>query len=73
MRLYFHLQDATRTVFDRKGVEVADLEEARAQAIQAIEELRQEDASVARDWSGWTLTVADESGAVLFSLDLSVQ
>ena len=70
MRLYFHLVSAHEVIRDREGVEVADLYEARAQAVRAIRELRQEDASAARDWSGWTLTVADESGAVVFSLDL---
>jgi hypothetical protein len=36
-----------------------------------IRDLRQEDPSVARDWSGWTLDVADATGAVLFSVDLA--
>ena len=71
MRLYFHLVSAQEVIRDREGVEVADLHEARAQAVQAIRELLQEDASAARDWSGWTLEVADADGAVLFSLDLA--
>ena len=72
MRLYFHLRYAHEVIRDPVGVEVADLEDARAQAIRAVEELRQEDASVARDWSGWTLEAADANGTVLFSLDLDV-
>ena len=70
MRLYFHLKDAHEVIRDVEGIEVADLEDARAQAIRAIAELRREDASAARDWSGWTLSVADERGTVVFALDL---
>ena len=70
MRLYFHLVSTDEVIRDREGVEVADLHEARAQAVRAIRELRQKDPSAPRDWSGWTLTVADESEAVVFSLDL---
>ncbi len=70
MRLYFHLKDATDTVHDLKGVEVSNVEEARAQTIQAIRELCDDDASSARDWSGWRLEIADADGVVLFSLDL---
>jgi hypothetical protein len=70
VRVYFHLRSAQDEIFDPEGLEVSDLQEARVQAIRAIEELRQEDPSAARDWSGWTLTVADGSGVVLFSLDL---
>jgi hypothetical protein len=71
VRVYFHLKDGHGVIRDPEGVEVADLQAARVQAIQAIEELRQEDASASRDWSGWTLEVADGSGAALFSLDLA--
>jgi len=70
MRLYFHLRDKDELLPDRHGVEVADLQQAQALAIRTIKELRQEDPSTARHWSGWTLTIADESGAVLFALDL---
>ena len=70
MRVYFHLRSAHDVIFDPEGLEVSDLQEARGQATLAIEELRQEDVAAARDWSGWTLTVADASGEVLFSLDL---
>jgi hypothetical protein len=68
--VYFHLRSAHDVIFDLEGLEVSDLQEARVQAIRALEEVRQEDASAVRDWSGWTLTVADARGTVLFSLDL---
>ena len=67
MRLYFHLKDSNEVIRDTEGVEVSGPQEARVQAILAIEELRRE---AGQDWSGWTLTAADESGTVLFSLDL---
>ncbi|HEX2137727.1 MAG TPA: hypothetical protein VHG30_17845 [Microvirga sp.] len=70
MRLYFHLKDTHEVIRDAEGIEVADLEDARAQVIQATKELRRENASAARDWSGWTLSVADERGMVVFALDL---
>jgi hypothetical protein len=70
VRVYFHLTSAHDVILDSEGVEVSDLQEARVQAIRAIEEVRQEDASAARDWLGWTLAVADERGTVLFSLGL---
>ena len=70
MRLYFHVKDHSEVIPDREGVEVSGPQEARIQALLAAEELRREDPSSARDLSGWTITVADGSGAVLFSLDL---
>jgi hypothetical protein len=70
VRLYFHLKDSRDVIQDPVGAEVSDLEAARAQALRAIDELRREDASAAQDWSGWTLMVADASGAVLLALNL---
>ncbi len=70
VRLYFHLADSYEVIPDLEGVEVSDLQEARAQAARAIEELRRENRSAVRDWLGWTLIAADESGKTLFSLDL---
>jgi hypothetical protein len=72
VRLYFHLKDAHEMIPDLEGVEVVGVREARIQAIRAIQELRQNDASATRDWSGWTLVVADASGALVFSLDLDI-
>ena len=68
VRLYFHLKDGQEMIPDLEGVEVSGPQEARIQAILAIEELQRE---AGQDWSGWTLVVADESGAVLFLLDLA--
>ena len=70
MRVYFHLRDTDQTIHDFMGVEVLDVEEARAEAMHAVEELWQEDAAAVDSWSGWSLQAVDGSGRVLFCLDL---
>ena len=73
MRLYFHLADRLDIIPDREGVEVADLRQVRAEVLQVLAELRREDASAARDWLGWRLTVTDaahDDGTVVLALDL---
>jgi hypothetical protein len=69
-RFYFHLVSANERIIDSQGGEATDLEEARAQAIEVIEELRKHDPSVTSDWSGWALCIADGSGTVLARIDL---
>ena len=70
MRLYFHLRDRHHVMPDAEGVEVDDLEQARAAALEVLAEVRQENPSAARGWSGWTLDATDAAGRVIFSLDL---
>jgi hypothetical protein len=70
MRIYFHLAKDDEFIRDPEGVEVADLEEARAAALNTIAELRHEDPAAPRDWSGWSLRVTDAAGRVLFTLPL---
>jgi hypothetical protein len=70
MRLYFDLRDKQYTLPDVYGVEVADLDEARRVALAMIRTLRAEDPAAAQDWSGWQISVVDEAGAVVFTLDL---
>jgi hypothetical protein len=69
MRLYFHLVDGTEMIRDEDGIEVADVDVAKAEALNTIREMRGE--QEAFDWAGWKLAVADESGALLFSFDVS--
>jgi hypothetical protein len=38
--------------------------------LSALREMRGEADAELQDWAGWKLAVADESGAVLFSLDV---
>src|SRR4051812_6369388 len=68
MRFYFNLVNGSEVILDKGGVEVPSQEEARVEAVKAIRELREEDATT--DWGAWTLEIADRSGRVFFSLPL---
>jgi hypothetical protein len=70
MRLYFHLVKGTEAIRDEHGIEVSDVDAARAEALNTIREMRSAEDSEPPDWTGWKLAVADESGALLFSLDV---
>ena len=70
MRCYFHLLNSHEEILDDEGIEVADLEHAKAQAMQAIDDLRNEAIEVGASWQGWRLDIADLSGRVLASLCL---
>jgi hypothetical protein len=69
-RLYFDLVDTHQSIPDREGIEVDDVDQAKVAVAEMLEEHRQGDASTAREWSGWTLSVRDGAGHVLFSVDL---
>jgi hypothetical protein len=69
-RLYFDLVNTHESMPDREGIEVDDVRQAKADILAMVEELRQENASTAQDWSGWTLRVCDGAGHVLFSVNL---
>ena len=70
LRLYFHLADKRNVIPDETGVEVTDIEQAQAAAFAMLQELREEDAIAAKDWSGWTLNATDEDGRIVFSIEL---
>ena len=70
MRLYFDLTDKQHTLPDVEGIEVSDIAQARSVALEMIRKIRQQDASAAQDWSGWTLNVVDAAGVIVFSIDL---
>jgi hypothetical protein len=70
MRCYFHLVNGSETIRDADGLEVADVDQAHAEAIKAIQTLAQEDGEAFGTWAGWRLDVCDASGAVLFSISL---
>ena len=69
MRVCFDLRAKHGAIPDREGVEVADLEQAFADALELLCELRENENAV-RDWSGWALEAADATGRIVFSLDL---
>jgi hypothetical protein len=58
---------------DEDGIEVADLDAAKAEALKAVQEMRGEQDTESHDWGDWTLAISDASGAVLFSLDVGVE
>jgi hypothetical protein len=70
MRLHFHLVNGTETIRDEEGIEVADLDAAKAEALNAIREMRGEQDTEPHRWAHWKLAAADETGAFLFSLDV---
>jgi hypothetical protein len=51
-RYYFHLANRRDFIRDEDGLELADLAQARTEALKAIEELRQENPVAAMDWAG---------------------
>jgi hypothetical protein len=73
MRCHFHLVNCQVAIFDDTGVEVTDIEAAKAQALKAIQEMRLEDSQVDEDWQGWKLDIADPSGDILLSIPLNPQ
>jgi hypothetical protein len=70
MRCFFNLVNTNDAIRDEEGVEVASVDELRAEVAKGIEELRSAEPLSARDWKGWQLEAIDPSGAVLFSVNL---
>ena len=70
MRYYFHLHSKSDNLVDDTGVEVADLQQIRAEVIEALQEISRETPEVAEECKGWTLSVTDSSGTILYSLTL---
>jgi hypothetical protein len=65
MRCYFHLVSCHGEILDETGVEVSDLEAAEAEALKAVQELREEDPDADEHLQGWRLVIANQSGEVL--------
>ena len=64
-RYFFHVHDGT-TVHDAEGMELASIEEAKAQA-RHVARLFQRDAS---DTTPPAIVVTDKSGATVFTLTI---
>ncbi len=71
MRCYFHLVNGSEVISDDTGIEVVDLESAKAEARRAIAELRQENGGANEDWSGWRLNIECPEGSLFHSLNLT--
>jgi len=68
MRCYFNLVSSHRTITDEEGLEVADMEEARTFAREAIREMAQDGVAEIAHWRGWQMEARDASGTVLFTV-----
>ena len=68
MRCYFNLVSSHRTITDEEGLEVADMEEARTFAREAIREMAQDGVAEIAHWRGWQMEASDASGTVLFTI-----
>jgi len=71
MRCYFNLISDEETMIDDEGVEVRDLDQAWAQALKAVMELRAEAEGELIEWNRWRLEATDINGNVLFSINLT--
>jgi hypothetical protein len=65
MRCYFHLVNGHETILDHTGIEVADLETAKVEAMKAIRELREETAGASEEGRGWQLNIVCPEGSLL--------
>ena len=68
MRYYFNLVSSHHTIIDNEGLEVADVDEARTFAREAVAEMVQDGVAEIAHWRGWELEARDASGTVLFTV-----
>lgn len=71
MRCFFNLVSEDETMIDDEGVEVRNIDQAWAQALKAIAELRAEAGSEVVDWERWSLQATDANGNILFAVKLT--
>jgi len=57
-----------KSILDGEGIEVADINEARAFAREAVAEMVQDGVAEIAHWRGWEIETRDASGAVLFTI-----
>jgi hypothetical protein len=68
MHCYYNLISSHQTIIDNEGIEVADLDEARRFAREAVAEMIQDGVAEIAHWRGWELEARDASGTVLFTV-----
>jgi hypothetical protein len=73
MRCYFHLFSDHEEILDEVGIEVTDLEQAKTEALKAINELRLEIGEEVEDWSTWRLEIVCPQGTLLHSMPLKIR
>ncbi len=71
MRCFFHLVNDAETILDDTGIDVPNLDGAKASALRAISELRREAEDPFQDWAGWQLHIVCPQGTVLAAIPLS--
>jgi hypothetical protein len=64
-RYFFNIREGFEVDEDEEGVELPDIEAARAEALATVEELREE---LGADAQGIELEIADESGRRLLTI-----
>ena len=68
MHCYFNLVSSHRTITDDEGLEVANLDEARTFAREAVTGMAQDGIAEIARWRGWEMEARDASGTVLFTV-----
>src|SRR5215203_4707291 len=68
MHCYFNLVSSHHTIIDNEGLEVADVEEARTFAREAVAEMVQDGIAEIAHWRGWEMAARDGAGTVLFTM-----
>jgi hypothetical protein len=68
MHCYFNLVSSHKTILDEEGIEVADIDEARSFAREAVAEMARDGVAEIAHWRGWEIETRDASGAVLFTI-----
>ncbi|RYF38270.1 MAG: hypothetical protein EOO38_25035 [Cytophagaceae bacterium] len=67
-RYFFHVIDG-RAMLDTEGTEFPNLEKARSEAVRTAGSIIASEGIEAWGNNRWRMVLADEKGAVLFSLD----
>ncbi len=70
LRYYFNLTDGESVIRDEDGVKASSLQAAVISAMEAVEELRAQDASNSDEWQGWKLEIVDAAGRAVQSIPL---
>jgi hypothetical protein len=74
MRYFFHLTSPNDDrIRDESGIEAANLEAAKGEALRAVHEILDEEDEADENWHGWQLEIADALQRVLFTIALDLR
>ena len=68
MHCYFNLVSPQESIIDEEGIAVADADEARTFAREAVTEMVQDGMAEIAHWRGWEIEARDASGTILFKI-----